>query len=95
MPKTPKRLTKRQRQELVGKGPTGTPKSPSGHIHCISCGRHIEPTEFTSRPSSATRLTCQHGSQFAACIGCVVDAQARLDEHDRTGQPPRIADVWH
>jgi hypothetical protein len=56
MPKTPKRLTKRQRQEMFGKGPTGTQKSPSGHIHCISCGRHIEPTEFASRPSSATRL---------------------------------------
>jgi hypothetical protein len=25
----------------------------------------------------------------------VVEAQARLDEHDRSGQPPRIANAWH
>ena len=95
MHKSPKRLTKRQRQELVGKGPSGTPKGESQHIHCIACGRHIDPTELASRPATATRLTCQHGSRFAACVGCVVEAQSRLDEHDRTGQPPRIADFWH
>ena len=94
MPKTPKRLTRRQRQELVGKGPTGTPV-PNQHIHCIACGRHIDPTEFTLRPASATRLTCQHGSRFAACIACIPEAQSRLDEHDRSGQPPRIAEAWH
>jgi hypothetical protein len=95
MPKTPKRLTKRQRQELFGKGPSGAKKAESQHIHCIACGRHIDPTELTARPASATRLTCQHGSRFAACIGCVTEAQNRLDEHDRTGKPPRIADAWH
>jgi hypothetical protein len=95
MPKTPKRLTKRQRQELFGKGPSGTAKNASTHIHCIACGRHIEPGEFSARPASATRLTCQHGSQFAACVGCISEAQNRLDEHDRTGQPPRIAEAWH
>jgi hypothetical protein len=95
MPKSPKRLTKRQRQELVGKGPSGTPNADSQHIHCIACGRHLDATEFTVRPATATRLTCQHGSRFAACTGCVVEAQARLDEHDRSGQPPRIANAWH
>jgi hypothetical protein len=95
MAKTPKRLTKRQRQELVGKGPSGAPKGDSQHIHCIACGRHLDPTEFTARPASASRLTCKHGSRFAACTGCVAEAQFRLDEHDRSGQPPRIANVWH
>jgi len=95
MPKTPKRLTKRQRQALVGKGPSGTPSAESQHIHCIACGRHIDPTEFTGRPASATRLTCQHGSRFASCTTCVPEAQRRLDEHDKTGQPPKIASAWH
>ncbi|MEY2936252.1 MAG: hypothetical protein RL033_7001 [Pseudomonadota bacterium] len=95
MAKTPPRLTKRQRKEHFGKGPSGTQKSESTHIHCIACGRHIDPTEFTSRPATATRLTCQHGSRFASCIGCVTESQARLDEHDRTGEPPRVTQAWH
>jgi hypothetical protein len=95
MPKTPKRLTKRQRQELVGKGPSGVSAAESKHIHCIACGRHINPTELTRRPATATRVTCKHGSRFAACLGCVAEAQTRLAEHDRTGQPPRIATAWH
>jgi hypothetical protein len=95
MPKTPKRLTKRQRQDLVGKGPSGTPNTENKHIHCIACGRHIDPTELTGRPATATRLTCKHGSKFASCIGCIDDAQSRLDEHDSNGQPPRIANAWH
>jgi hypothetical protein len=96
MPKTPKRLTKRQRQELVGKGPTGLPgASESRHIHCIACGRHIDPTEFTLRPATALRISCKHGSRFASCLSCVSEAQDRLEEHDRSGQPPRIANAWH
>jgi hypothetical protein len=95
MPKKTKRLTKRERQEQFGKGPSGKPNNESTHIHCVACGRHIDPTEFTSRPATATRLTCQHGSRFASCAGCVLESQARLDEHDRTGQPPRIAQAWH
>lgn len=95
MPKTPKRLTKRQRQELFGKGPSGTPSAERKHIHCIACGRHINPAELTVRPATASFVTCKHGSRFAACIGCVEEAQSLLDEHDRSGQPPRIAEAWH
>jgi hypothetical protein len=95
MPKKEKRLTRKQRQEQFGKGPSGKPSAESKHIHCIACGRHLDAAEFTSRIPSAARLTCAHGSQFAACSGCVPEAQRRLDEHDRTGQPPRIASVWH
>ena len=94
MPKREKRLTKRQRQELNGVGPSGA-KAENKHIHCISCGRHLEPSELTAKPPTARWLSCQHGSRFASCVACTADAQARLDEHDRTGQAPRIAAVWH
>lgn len=95
MPKTPKRLTKRERKALFGKGPSGTPKAESAHIHCIACGRHLDPSDFTSNPPTATQLTCAHGSRFPACSGCVPEAQRRIDEHDATGQPPRVAHAWH
>jgi hypothetical protein len=96
MPKREKRLTKRERKEQFGKGPSGTPNNAgSKHIHCIACGRHVDPTELTKKPPSATWLTCQHGSTFAACVSCKGEAQARLDEHDRTGAAPQIAAAWH
>lgn len=95
MPKTQKRLTKRERKEKFGKGPSGTPNADSTHIHCIACGRHLDPTELTSRPATAARLTCKHGSRFAACTSCIPEAQRRLDEHDSSGLPPRIAQAWH
>jgi len=95
MPKREKRLTKRERKEKLGKGPSGTPRAQQRHIHCIACGRHLDPAELTARFPTATWLTCQHGSRFAACVGCSGDAQLLLDEHDRTGQAPRIASAWH
>jgi hypothetical protein len=99
MPKKEKRLTRKERQAAFGKGPSGVakanPSAKAQHIHCISCGRHLEPEQFSGLPASAAWLTCQHGSQFAACLACTADAQARLDEHDRSGEAPRIAAVWH
>lgn len=95
MSKREKRLTKRERQALVGKGPTGARKEKTKHIHCISCGRHLEPEEFDKKPATARWLTCDHGSKFAACVACTVDAKERIAEHDRTGSAPRIAAVWH
>ncbi len=66
------------------------------HIHCIACGRHIDPEELTSIITmSAAVLTCQHGSQFAACAEHTKEAQALLDEHDRTGTGVRAAPAWH
>jgi hypothetical protein len=94
--KRPKTLTKRERKALA---PARAPQQGSAakqgqHIHCIACGRHIEPSEFNA-PATATRVTCQHRSTFAACVGCVDTAKALLAEHDRTGQPVRTASAWH
>jgi hypothetical protein len=86
-----KRLTKRERK---GQTP-GNHQHQAQHIHCISCGRHLDPAEFEGVPPTAIVITCQHGSQFPACRACEVDARARVAEHDRTGQPPRVAGAWH
>lgn len=86
-----KRLTKRERKALNG----GTSAAHHAHIHCVACGRHIEHDEFSASPPLALFVRCQHGSRFAACVGCQARAQALLDEHDRTGQPVRQAAAWH
>lgn len=91
-------MTRRERQEAFGKGPSGA--KPSGdhhthHIHCISCGRHLDEEEFDADPATAVWLTCAHGSTFASCLACTADAKARIDEHDRSGQAPRVAAAWH
>lgn len=100
--KREKKLTKKERQALSGKGPTGA-KGPGGggggggenqHIHCVGCGRHLDPNEFDP-PATATLVKCAHGSTFASCTGCTTKSQALLDEHDRTGQPVKAASVWH
>jgi hypothetical protein len=98
MPKREKRLTRRERQEAFGKGPTGAPSGGhqhSQHIHCISCGRHLDEDEFDAKPVTAVWLTCAHGSTFASCLACTADAKLRIDEHDRTGQAPKVASAWH
>lgn len=90
--KREKRLTKRERQEQAG-GPR--PQASSNqHIHCIACGRHMEPTEFTPQGTGVV-LTCKHGSQFPSCRGCASLSQGLLDEHDRTGQGVKAAEAWH
>jgi hypothetical protein len=95
--KREKRLTRRERQEKFGKGPSGNASSHQHqhHIHCISCGRHLDEDEFDARPATATWLTCAHGSTFPSCVACTADAKARIDEHDRTGKPPRVTAAWH
>lgn len=88
--KTP---TKRERKALNGVGPTGTTREPQ-HIHCVACGRHLDPAEF-NQPATATRVQCDHKSQFASCVGCVAKTRELLAEHDRTGQPVKTANAWH
>ncbi|MBI2393420.1 MAG: hypothetical protein HYV09_27800 [Deltaproteobacteria bacterium] len=93
--KREKKLTKKERQAITGKGPAGGRAAAGGqHIHCVACGRHLDPHEFDP-PASATFVQCAHGSQFAACLGCQIPAQKLLDEHDRTGQPVKSASAWH
>jgi hypothetical protein len=86
-----KRLTKRERK---AQNP-GTHQHQAQHIHCISCGRHIDPEEFEAVPPTGIVITCQHGSQFPSCLACEMDSRSRVAEHDRTGQPPRVAGAWH
>lgn len=102
--KREKRLTKRERKALAPPRPAPTPRASSAgggggqeaqHIHCIACGRHLDPSQFDEAAPTATIVKCQHGSQFAACVACAARAQELLDEHDRTGQPVKAAQVWH
>jgi RNA polymerase-binding transcription factor DksA len=91
--KREKRLTKREKKELSGGGGGG--HNHAGHIHCVACGRHIDPEEFMAAPPTATVITCQHKSQFAACVGCEVSAKYLVDEHDRTNKPVNSAPAYH
>lgn len=97
--KREKKLTKKERQAVTGKGPAGSKAAGGGgggdqHIHCVSCGRHLDPQEFDD-PATATMVKCAHGSTFASCVGCTTASQKLLDEHDKTGQPVKAAGAWH
>ena len=92
--KREKQLTKRERKAAKGTGPSGSNPKDAQHIHCVACGRHIEPSEFNA-PATARRVACQHRSQFPSCVGCLERTTALLAEHDRTGQPVKTAAAWH
>jgi hypothetical protein len=51
--KREKKLTKRERKAEKGPGPSG--QKETGHIHCVACGRHINPSEFNA-PATAARV---------------------------------------
>lgn len=95
--KREKRLTKKER-----KAQTGSPAlagqahnhAHHGHIHCVACGKHLDPEMF-GEPDGAEFLRCEHGSDFAACVGCRDKATALIAEHDRTNQPVKTAAAWH
>ena len=91
--KREKRLTKREKKEANGGG--GGASNHANHIHCIACGRHIDPNEFTAAPPSATVITCEHKSQFPSCTTCEVTARYLVAEHDRTGKPVNTAAAYH
>jgi hypothetical protein len=92
--KRPKQLTKRERKALNPSRPQAAAQGGHAHIHCIACGKHLDPADFNP-PATATRITCQHRSTFATCVECVATSRALLAEHDRTGQPVRTASAWH
>ena len=91
--KREKKLTKRERKTDKGAGPSGK-SSETQHIHCVACGRHIDPAEFLE-PPTATFVFCEHKSRFPSCTRCVARTKELLAEHDRTGQPVKMAGAWH
>ncbi len=92
--KREKRLSKRERRALDPNRPAAGHNHPQ-HIHCIACGRHLDPSEFQGPTPTAVSLQCDHKSTFPACRGCQVDARYLISEHDRTGKPVAIAEAWH
>jgi hypothetical protein len=90
--KREKKLTKRERKALE---PRRAAPRDQAHIHCIACGRHVDPSEFASSPPSATYIVCEHRSSFPTCVGCSVQSQMLVAQHDRTGQPVKSAAAWH
>jgi len=92
--KREKRLTKREKKAQDPNYSPG-PRLQNQHIHCIACGRHLDPAELSSSPPTATTITCEHGSTFPTCVGCMQESQALVDAHDKSGQPVRTAEAWH
>ena len=90
-----KRLTKREQKALKGPRPGATTHQHAEHIHCVACGRHLDPAEFDVPAPTAKMLRCQHGTQFASCDGCVDRSRVLLATHDRTNQPVAQASAWH
>ncbi len=88
-----KRLTKKEKKAVQGGG--GGHQHEHRHIHCIACGRHVDPSGFNSSPPEAMYITCDHGSRFPSCLGCEIEARHRIREHDRTGQPVQTTPAWH
>ena len=94
-----KRLTKREKKAIAPPRPVpATSRAPAqdteAHIHCVACGRHLDPT-FFDPPATAEYVRCAHGSTFATCTDCATKARALLAEHDRSGQPVKAANAWH
>ena len=101
--KREKRTTKKERK--AAQGVTSTPVRPRAsaaaqrghdhtHIHCIACGKHLDPSVF-GEPDGATFYRCQHGGDFPHCAGCAERAKQLVDEHDRTGKPVQKAAAFH
>jgi hypothetical protein len=102
-------LTKREKKTLEPARAPRAPKAAAAsatagpeehqhqheHIHCVSCGRHIDPSELEGTPPKSVILACQHGSRFASCMGCIDASQSLLDEHDRLNLPVKSASAWH
>jgi hypothetical protein len=89
-----KRLTKREQKALKAPKP-GAQAHQQEHIHCVACGRHLDPAEFDGAPPRAKRLRCQHGGMFNSCTECESRSRELLAIHDRTGQPVQAAAAWH
>ncbi len=93
MKRKPK-LTKREKKALAPPRPAQAGPSGHGHIHCVACGKHLDPQDFEA-PATATTITCDHGSTFPTCTKCLVKSTALVKEHDETNAPIRAATAWH
>lgn len=94
--KREKRLTKKERK---AQAPTRAVQASGqehhhGHIHCIACGKHLDPDMF-GESDGAEFLRCDHGSDFPACVACRDKAKEMIAEHDRTNKPVKKAAAWH
>lgn len=100
--KREKRLTRKQRKQQA---PTQAAIRPAparqhshqhdhGHIHCIACGKHLDPDVF-GEPDGADFLRCDHGSDFPHCVACLDKARALVAEHDANDTPVTKAPAWH
>lgn len=100
--KREKKLTKRERKALnatsnpraVAAAPPREHAHAHEHIHCVACGKHLEPNQFGEAGGPAF-YRCQHGSDFAHCAEHAAQAKAMVDEHDRTGKPVQKVAAWH
>lgn len=101
--KREKRSTKKERKAARVTSPAvsehparagGQEHEPHAHIHCIACGKHLDPSEF-GEPDGAAFYRCQHGGDFPHCVACSALAKQMVDEHDLTGRPVRKAAMWH
>ena len=98
--KREKRLTKNERKAsspLASAARASTAQHQHqherSHIHCIACGKHLDPDAFG--PGGADFYRCQHGGDFPHCAECGEKARELVDEHDRTGKPVKSAAIWH
>lgn len=97
--KREKRLTKKERKatspQAIAAASAAQHQHPHerSHIHCIACGKHLDPDAFG--PGGADFYRCQHGGDFPHCAECGEKARELVDEHDRTGKPVKSAAIWH
>jgi len=100
--KREKRLTKREAKALNRAASPAAGARTQGaaghdhakHIHCISCGKHLDPNMF-GEPEGASFTRCDHGTDFPHCVACADKAKALIVEHDRSGKPVQTAAAWH
>ncbi len=92
MKRKPK-LTKREKKAAAPARPAQQPTA-HGHIHCIACGKHLDPSDFEA-PAVATTVTCDHGSNFPTCVKCMAKSISLVKEHDASNTPVRSATAWH
>lgn len=101
--KREKRLTKRETKALTraatpasraAAGTGGGGHDHAKHIHCIACGKHLDPDMF-GEANGAAFTRCDHGSDFPHCVACATQAKALIVEHDLSGKPVKTASAWH